>query len=440
MDSLSAKQREVYDAVTGQGAQSVMITGAAGTGKTYLLQRIIRTMRNRGKRVCVTGSTGVAALAVSGMTLHSFAGIGPWKKGSERKEMRSTRGALVRESREEAEFRGRAVVYRKVRFSQARERWWKCDMLVIDEISMISADLFDMLEWLAKKMRSDLRPFGGIQLVLCGDFLQLPPVGSPHMAFEAECWGRCLGGGTHELTQNHRQGEDKLLAQLLQRARVGRIGGGHVATLARCVRAPTKPAVVLCPLRHQTQRVNTRNLAALSGAAKTYAATDRGPKKHLIEKTCLAPTHLHLKVGARVMLLANVDIHHGMVNGSTGTVVSVTDGVYPSVLFDSKKAPKYPVTVQPYTWQHTNGCDETVLAERKQVPLMLGWAVTIHKSQSMTMDSVVVHLDKLFETGQCYTALSRVRSLDGLFLVGRVHRHMFKANEKAVKYYKTIVV
>jgi len=432
---LSAEQNTVLQAVTARH-KSVFITGPAGTGKSFLLRHIVQTMPRSG--VYVTGSTGISALNAKGTTLHFFAGIGRGRSAARKDPMIMTSsGRMRRERQYETDFAARAAMLHKIKNNAfALKKWQKCRVLIIDEISMISGELWDDLEWLARMTRESLLPFGGIQLVVVGDMCQLPPVLSPLMTFQSESWSRCIDK-VYYLKTVHRQKKDRMFAQLLARARLGKVGAGHMKTLRRRLvgpgNVPPQGTPVLCSLRHEAREVNTRKMSGLVTPLRTYIAEDRGKHDHFLatlDKSCAAIKRLKLKVGARVMLIVNKDVEMGLVNGTMGTVSSL--GEVPCVDFDGVGN----TLLEKGTW---NICDgSVVLAERKQWPLVLAWAVTIHRSQSLTMSSAVVHVDSIFEVGQAYTALSRVRTLDGLYIKGELSPNSFKVSRAAVQFYEDL--
>lgn len=397
---------------------SVFFTGSAGTGKSWLLRHVLEQGMLGERGVYVTASTGIAAVNIGGTTLHSFAGIG------------LGRDTLSEES---DEVQREKLVAKVLRSRWAVRRWKRCHVLVVDEISMIDATLFDDLEYLARKVRETEAPFGGIQLVLCGDFLQLPPVGSCKMAFQAESWGRCVPRAQCVVLRHaFRQRGDRAFLQLLEKARMGRAGKGHIAQLRRRVSRTPGKEVQLCSLRRVAQSKNAERMAALGGPEITYGAKDYSRNEAMLrflDKNCIARKTLVLKPGARVMLLANLDPDCGLANGSTGEVVKIDSGL-PVVLFDCGLERMVSV----HSWKIEQ--DSVAVAERVQVPLCLAWAITIHKAQGMTLDSARVSLDNVFERGQAYVALSRVRSMEGLSLEGAPRASMFMASPDAVEFYE----
>ncbi|KAM9091273.1 ATP-dependent DNA helicase PIF1 [Megaptera novaeangliae] len=370
--------------------QSIFFTGSAGTGKSYLLKRILGSLPPTG--TVATASTGVAACHIGGTTLHAFAGIGS----------------------------GHAPLAQCVALAQrpgVRQGWLNCQRLVIDEISMVEADLFDKLEAVARAVRQQNKPFGGIQLIICGDFLQLPPVtkGSqpPQFCFQAKSWRRCVPV-TLELTEVWRQ-TDETFISLLQAVRLGRCSDEVTrqlrATAAHRVGRDGIVATRLCTHQDDVALTNERQLQKLPGEVHSFEAMDSDPEQaRTLDAQCPVSQLLQLKLGAQVMLVKNLAVSRGLVNGARGVVVGFeAEGRgLPQVRFlcgvtEVIRADRWMV-------QATGGR----LLSRQQLPLQLAWAISIHKSQGMSLDCVEISLGRVFASGQAYVALSRARSLQGL--------------------------
>ncbi|XP_042543706.1 ATP-dependent DNA helicase PIF1 [Dipodomys spectabilis] len=385
---LSEEQAAVLRAVL--KGQSVFFTGSAGTGKSYLLKRILGSLPPTG--TVATASTGVAACHIGGTTLHAFAGIGS----------------------------GQAPLAQCVALAQrprVRQGWLTCQRLVIDEISMVEADLFDKLEAVARAVRQQNKPFGGIQLIICGDFLQLPPVTkgsqSPQFCFQAKSWKRCVPV-TLELTEVWRQA-DQTFISLLQAIRLGRCSDEVTrqlrATAAHNVGRDGIVATRLCTHQDDVALTNERRLQELPGEVHSFEAVDSDPElARTLDAQCPVSRLLQLKQGAQVMLVKNLAVSRGLVNGARGVVVGFeAEGRgLPQVRF------LYGVTevihAERWTVQTTGGH----FLSRQQLPLQLAWALSIHKSQGMSLDCVEISLGRVFASGQAYVALSRARSLQGL--------------------------
>lgn len=384
--ALTERQQTVIDAV--RRGMSVCYTGCAGTGKSYLLRAIVDVLPK--KTTWVTAMTGVAAMNIGGRTLHSRTGMGLANQPAE-------------------------TIVRKMR-QRVRDAWvHACTTIIIDEISMMSRELFEKIDDVARRVRKNDGPFGGVQLVLCGDFYQLPPVSdtdTPEFCFESPLWQTSIHLHT-ELTQVFRQ-TDEAFVTLLQEVRKGKLSSTSIKTLQSLdrplVSGDVKPTQ-LYPTNAQVDTINLTNLEVLGGKTYVYDANDYAVDDEyasLLERTCIAPSRLVLKQGAQVMLIKNIDEQH--VNGSRGVVVGFQpESQMPIVRFRAGKQ----MVMTPEVWEY-DSTDETILATRTQVPLRLAWAMTVHKSQGMTIDYLEVDMKNTFAYGQAYVALSRARTLDGL--------------------------
>lgn len=405
-------------AILNAGA-NVFLTGAPGAGKTYVLNEFIHNARAEGASVAVTASTGIASTHINGQTIHSWSGIGVSTALTE---------PLIKLIR-----------------SRRRRKIQSTDILVIDEVSMMHAWLFDMVDQVCRIIRHDPRPFGGMQVVLSGDFFQLPPVSvsgrnndviapAPEFVAARERYakaGRNPEGFVTEslvwpelnptvcyLTEQHRQDTGELLTVLTD-IRQGRVDDGdRMALASRLGLEPVagEVAVHLFPVNRQADGLNDLRLAQIEDDEHGFYAESAGPVNLVdrLKKNMLAPEHLVLKTGAAVMALRN-DADHQYVNGSIGTVrgfAPESKGGWPIVEFENGNI----VTMKQASWEMMDG--ETVLASVKQVPLRCAWAITIHKSQGMTLDRAVMDLRRTFAPGMGYVALSRVERLDGLYLGG----------------------
>lgn len=423
------EQKSVLSAVT-QGS-SVFITGSAGTGKTKLLMEVVKLLKKLHTRskVFVTSSTGVSAFAIKGQTLHSFIGIHDTTNCGPAKLLDMIMG------------KGRAI-----------RRWEKAEALVIDEISMVDPKLFDGLEFVARKFKGVDETWGGIQLVVVGDFCQLPPVdkNSKHVsyAFEAACWNNSFDLQI-ELTKIFRQSDSRFI-ELLQAIRRGDSNHPDLAYLEEyCSKTERDPsAVQLFSLNKAVKRVNEKKLKALKKDVVVYRAIDSGDdcrKDHWKKQFQhgIAPDTVTICEGARVMLVKNLHTWKGLVNGATGTVVGFVEAVdvadmcsdkrLPIVEFDSGKVS----IIKPALW-HVKDGDE-IVATRKQIPLILAWASSIHKCQGMTLDKATIDLSQAFGCGIVYTALSRVKCLDNLHLSG-FKRSLILADCRVSQFYRKLAL
>lgn len=373
---------------------SVFLTGPAGSGKTFVLNEFVRWARSEGKKVAVTASTGLAATHLGGNTIHSWAGIGIHDEI--KKYMISDMTKTRREQIESA------------------------DILIIDEVSMLHDYRLDMVEQVCREIRGDGSPFGGLQVVLCGDFYQLPPINRDEgrqggFIVNAEAWEN-LDPVICYLEEQHRTGDDELL-EILTALRSNDLRRRHAeALLARKVhRTPFDDVVTELYTRNEdVDAINARKLSEVEGELHEYEMTGSGRAagQDTLKKSCLAPEVLQLKKGAFVMFVKN-SLEKKYVNGTLGTVEdfeAVTG--YPIIRTrDGKK-----VVAKPDTWELRDG--EKKIASISQIPLRLAWAITVHKSQGMTLDGAHMDLSRAFVPGMGYVALSRVRSLQSLTLAG----------------------
>lgn len=396
--------------------ESLFLTGAAGTGKSFLLRYLVQELeRLHPSGVAVTAPTGIAASHIGGQTIHSFAGVGLGVGSS------------------------RQLLSKVKKSAAAVERWNNARVLVLDEISMLDADLFDALGSIASSVRNSRKPFGGLQLLICGDFLQLPPVqtrgeGLKRFAFQSMCWRQCgLDSGTVVLKEAVRQSKDPLFVDVLNEVRMGEVSLLTAEVLAAChesVKPPPRDSIVPTKLYCLNKNVDAENaarLARLPGTAVVIRARDhfkrvgdrsrRASLSDLLDKK--VPAQLKLKVGAQVILTKNQPVL-GLVNGSRGVVESFEEG-RPLVRFDGGQH----VHIGRERFEHGRGSGQLI---RIQVPLKLGWALTVHKAQGMTLSRAELQIDDAFESGQAYVALSRLTDLAGLWVRGG---HLSAANVRA---------
>ncbi|XP_041942587.1 ATP-dependent DNA helicase PIF1 isoform X1 [Alosa sapidissima] len=405
---LSKEQLAVLNAVL--SGKNVFFTGSAGTGKSFLLKRIIGSLPP--KSTYATASTGVAACHIGGTTLHNFAGIG------------SGSGSL--ESCLELAQRPGVV-----------QNWLSCRHLIIDEISMVDAQFFDKLEAIARSIRRSTEPFGGIQVIVCGDFFQLPPVGKgkdkPQFCFQARSWKKCIQLNM-ELKEVRRQ-TDQAFISLLQAVRVGRVTTEITSKLIMSANHNIERdgilATRLCTHKDDVELTNENKLQQLPGTLHQFEAVDSNPNMlRTLDAQSQIGNLLQLKVGAQVMLTKNLDVQRGLVNGARGVVLDFQPGNQglPRVHFLCGVTE----VIRRERWVlKANGGQ---FISRLQLPLKLAWAISIHKSQGMTLDCVEISLARVFESGQAYVALSRARSLEGLRVLD-FNPHIVKANQDVLAFY-----
>ena len=386
--------------------RSALLTGAAGTGKTHLLNNFIAQARKRGKKVSVTATTGLAATHLGGNTIHSWSGIG-------------VSDHLPNNFFERLSKTRRDVIS-------------KTDVLIIDEISMLHDFRLDMIDKVLRTVRENDQPFGGIQLVMSGDFFQLPPVNRPNeqgggFVVYSDAWQE-LRPAVLYLERQYRQNDEQLL-EILTALRTGDVRRRHVEVLlARTeIEPPDGDITELHTVNVDVDDINIQKLAELPGEERSYQQTTTGSKIYVenLQRSVLAPENLVIKLGALVMAVKNSP-QKLYANGSIGTVVDfepLTE--YPVVEFRDGRR----VTMVPDVWELRDG--ERKRASISQVPLRLAWAITVHKSQGMTLDAAKIDLRKAFVEGMGYVALSRVRDLDNLYLYG-INRRALEVSPDAL--------
>jgi ATP-dependent exoDNAse (exonuclease V) alpha subunit len=390
--------------------ESALLTGPAGSGKTYVLNQFIRHAKKSGKSVAVTATTGLAATHLGGNTIHSWSGIG----------IHDTLPPYFHEDMH----KGR------------RDTILNTDVLIIDEISMLHDFRLDLVDEIARKVREDDRPFGGIQIILCGDFFQLPPVNRADsqggsFVVNSTVWQE-LDPVICYLAEQHRQDDDAFL-EILTALREGDVRRNHAEKLLERQGMDVGEATELHTTNVDVDSINARKLAALDGEEHRYQMTTTGSANYVetLARSCLALPELVLKEGALVMCIKN-NPEKKYVNGSLGIVTGFEkDTNYPIVELKSGRK----ITITPETWELRDG--DKKRAGLMQIPLRLAWAITVHKSQGMTLDAARVDLRKAFVEGMGYVALSRVRSLDTLSLDG-INRMALQVSPEALEIDKTL--
>ncbi|MDP1883802.1 MAG: PIF1 family DEAD/DEAH box helicase [Candidatus Moranbacteria bacterium] len=386
---------------------NVFLTGPAGSGKTYLLKQYIDYLKSRDIGVAVTASTGIAATHMNGQTIHSWSGMG------------------ISETFNEADF----AKLKKRGYQQ--ERFKKTKVLIIDEISMLHAHQLDIVNSICKSFKEPFLAFGGLQVILCGDFFQLPPVTKSkeetRFVIESDAW-REMDPKVCYLEEQHRQ-EDREMLKILNDIRSQSCDEKTKALLVS--RANIEIGNTLRPTRLFTHNanvdaINALELGKIKGESKLFRMTENGNEYLVasVKKGCLAPEKLALKKGAVVMFVKN-NFDRGYVNGTLGEVAGFDSKGMPIVDTVSGKT----IVATPEKWSIEEN-DES-LASVSQIPLRLAWAITVHKSQGMTLDAVEMDLSKSFEYGMGYVALSRVRTLSGIKLLG-INERALQVNPKVL--------
>lgn len=378
-----------------ESGKSALITGAAGAGKTFLLNTFIKRAKKQGKNLAVTATTGLAATHLNGTTIHAWSGIGVQDYFDKRAaaHLGKSRQELIK----------------------------KADILVIDEISMLHDFRLDMVDDMLRFIRDTNQPFGGVQVVLCGDFFQLPPVNrsggrSGSFVTNSAVWRQNVFTVCYLDTQ-YRQKDDEEYTAILNGIRAGVLTRSQLTALqdrTHAVDDPFTPRTRLLTVNVDVDSVNQEQLEQLDGDVHEYEMETHGSKQYVeqLQRSCLASERLRLKRGAQVMCIKNAT-DRKYANGSLGKVVGFekhTD--YPIVELTSGRE----VTIRMETWELVDG--DKKRASLIQLPLRLAWAITVHKSQGMTLDAARIDLSRAFVEGMGYVALSRVRGLRYLILDG----------------------
>ncbi len=428
---LSEEQQEIFDYYREGG--NIFMTGPGGCGKSFLIKYIHDHAMQLGKRIKVCAMTGCAAILLEckAKTLHSWAGIG-LAKGEHHK------------------------IITRISMNKYKSKLWKTtDILIVDEISMLSKSLFDLLDQLGKRIRKNAKPFGGIQLIFSGDFYQLPPVGnindpdSGAFCFESTLWNETFD---YQIPMEtiFRQKDDAYVS-ILNQIREGKLLPDGYRALKQRV-GITCPSIIIKPIKLYPRRkhvdiINNGEIAKLNGESNTFVYNMayepsttitsqhnyKKPSKKQLEtdekyiiNNSSFEKEISLTVGCQVMCIANLDANIGIVNGSTGIVRQFING-FPEVQF--KNGVTIPIT--PHSWK-----SETIPGfELKQIPLILAYAITIHKSQGATLDCAEIDIGGgIFASGQTYVAISRVKTIDNLYLTA-FNPQKIRSSKKVQEFY-----
>ena len=386
---------------------NVFLTGEPGSGKTHTINQYVEYLFARGVEPAITASTGIAATHIGGTTIHSWSGIGIKEKLDKHDLNKIISNAYI------AKRIGRAKI------------------LIIDEVSMLSPETFSMVEAVCRKIKRSDKPFGGIQIVLVGDFFQLPPVARfeaeeggqgtlideppARFAYDSAAWARANPAVCY-LTEQHRQ-DDRDFLSVLSSIRSNNFSENNLRTLAARKIEPERAPEGLPKLfshNADVDSINNKMLLSIPGKPLVFLMSSEGQEWRVValQKGCLSPEKLFLKIGASVMFTKN-NLKEGFVNGTLGKVSGFDqESGHPIVKTRNGRL----VKVSSMDWTvEENG---KIRAKISQLPLRLAWAITVHKSQGMSLDGAVMDLSGVFEYGQGYVALSRVRNLSGIFLLG----------------------
>lgn len=380
-----------------KSGKNVFLTGSAGAGKTYVINQYIQYLKERKIPVAVTASTGIAATHLNGMTIHAWSGIG-------------VRTNLTQKDLE----------FMKTK-KYLRDKLEIAKVLIIDEISMLHKTQLDMVNQVLKFFKGNNYAFGGIQVIFSGDFFQLPPVGlqtennREKFAFMSKAWLEAKLAICY-LTEQHRQQGGKL-DDILNQIRNATVSPETLTLLQKAKDTPFETGwepPMLYSHNHDVNRTNNQYLRALEGKITTFEATTKGNKKlvDLLKNSVRAEEQLYLKIGAKVMFVKN-NYDKGYINGTLGKIIGYSPENFPIVQLNNGKE----IIAEPDFWSIEDDMGKS-LASFEQIPVRLAWAITVHKSQGMTLDCAKVDLSRTFEKGQGYVALSRLKNLEGLQLSG----------------------
>ncbi len=400
-------QKEALDIL--KTGRNVFLTGQAGSGKTYVLRQYINHLKELNASFGVTASTGIAATHMEGITIHSWSGMG------------------IRDSLTKSD------ILEIADKSHVRKKIKDASVLIIDEVSMLHHYRIDIIDAIVREVKSKNEPFGGMQVVFCGDFFQLPPVSrsgerESFFAYHSDSW-KNLNPKVCYLSEQHRQNDLEYL-EILNSIRGANLSEKTKKSLMDRLGIKSE----FSPTRLYTHNIdvdkeNNLELGNISGKVFEYEMRSKG-NRNLVEslkKGCLAPEILKLKVGAKVMFVKN-NFEEGYVNGTVGIVEKcdyeeIQVRTVSGKLIDAKRE----------SWVLEE--DGKIKAEIDQFPLRLAWAITIHKSQGMSLDSAEIDLGKAFEKGMGYVALSRIRTLNGLFLKG-INDRALEVNDEVLRHDK----
>lgn len=389
------------------------------THNTAVIKMFMKIYQH-SRQIAVTSTTGTSALLINGTTIHSYLGIG-YGNGTVK-----------------------SMADKICAWPWLRKRWIELQCLFIDEISMMDPEIFDKLEEIARIVRRNVAPFGGIQIVLSGDFLQLPCVGTNNFCFEAKCWNKCITKTVY-LNEIMRQG-DNIFQEVLNKIRVGKIDKQVKTVLNSRIGVKLNNEYGIKPTglyshNSDVDLINDEELDILATDGRQFyeykmdtvvysGVTNKTAALEKFKKYCTAPEVLQLCVGAQVMLLKNLDIPNGLANGSRGVVTGFVSDI-PKVRFLNGEER----IIEQNVWEVEEN-DKKIL-RAQQIPLKVAYAISIHKSQGCSLDYAEIDLSGVFEYGQSYVALSRVKSLEGLSIID-INYDYIQAHPKATAYYESL--
>ena len=426
------KHKKIFESYL--NGDNILITGPGGTGKTFAIKKIYKHAIQNNKKISVTALTGVASVLLdcNATTIHSWSGIGLGNKSEE------------------------IITNKILRSKFYKYNWLNTDILIIDEISMMSSYIFDILNNIGKIIRNNNKTFGGIQIILSGDFFQLPPINNTSLfCFESENFNKSFDI-IIKLTKIFRQ-NDNSYKKILLNMRKGLISTKTIELLnSKIIKENSEinksdDIVRLVPTKKKANNINSHFINSIKDKKYIYKRShketldnltleqknklslmsdeEKETEYNFIKNSTLTDEQLILKKGAYVMCIANLNLDLGIANGTTGKVIDFTVENFPIVKFNEHK-----IVVNKKEWKSENVPGISIY----QIPLILAWGITIHKSQGITLDRAIVDIGKdLFEAGQMYVALSRLKSIDELYLQD-FNLDSLKINYKVLQYYNEL--
>ena len=430
---MNSIQQSIFDSYL--DSENIFMTGPGGTGKSYLIKQIYTHAIENGRKISVTALTGVASLLLecNATTIHSWGGIGLGKKSND------------------------LIIKNILKSKYKLHNWLNTDILIIDEISMMSDKMFELLDEIGRKILNKKKTFGGIQIILSGDFFQLPPVNENVFCFESNNFMNSFHS-IYSLDKIYRQ-NDNVYKKLLNNLRVGKITKSAIkileSRLIKNLNVKLDDNITrLLPTKSKVNEINVKSIKKINKKSYYYKRNYSENKESIslidkaklnnmteqekefefkyIENSTLTEETLELKIGAFVMCIANLE-QQQLVNGSQGIVIDFDSNDNPIIEFKNNSK-TFIKTIMIHSWKSDNIPGLCV----NQLPLILAWGITIHKAQGLTLDSAIIDIgNEIFESGQMYVALSRIKNLDGLYLQN-FSVNKLKINIKVIEFYDNL--
>lgn len=433
MINLSEEQLEIFKYLNEN--KNVFITGTAGSGKSTLIKYFVNYIKKcTTKQIAVTSTTGISALLINGSTIHSYFGLGLGINSFEH-------------------------LYRKINKSKHKKRWLETNILIIDEISMMDKELFEKINLLAQKIRKNNLIFGGIQIILSGDFAQLPSINKQTFLFNTECWKNIIDK-TFYLTKSFRQ-DDIHFINILNEIRFGKLSQQSILELKKRENVELQDnnqPTILYSLNQQVDYLNEHNLNILAEKYELYefqmnlninyknlclninsSEFDDFMNDDLFKyiynkfiKNLQIKPNINLCLDCNVMMLTNTYFNDNIVNGSQGKIIGFNDDNMPIVKFYNNQIKH----IEPETFEIEE--DDELFGYYTQIPLRLSYSSSIHKTQGATLDAVEIDFNGIFEYGQAYVAISRAKKLENI-IIKNFNINKIRAHPDIVRYYQQFI-